>query len=121
MKRPFYIAAVTAILAGQPTTSMADFAFAGVGAEPCGQLADEYRRHPSDAENAMMHWAQGFMSGWNMSLAPTGEYRDLAALSLDVQKHVLHAYCDEHPLAEFMKAATELYFRLPLKKSPGFR
>jgi hypothetical protein len=62
-----------------------------------------------------MSWAQGYMSGANMSLTP-GQYRDLAAMSLDAQKQSLWAYCDAHPLAEFIKAAMDLYLKLPLKK-----
>jgi hypothetical protein len=63
----------------------------------------------------MMDWAQGFMSGANASLT-NGQYRDLAALSLDAQKESLRNYCDEHPMAQFGKAVLDLYGKLPLKQ-----
>jgi hypothetical protein len=66
-------------------------------------------------ENAMLTWAQGFMSSSNVNL-DKGQYRDLAAMSLDAQKASLRNYCDEHPMAEFVKAVIDLYFKLPMKK-----
>jgi hypothetical protein len=59
----------------QPTGSRADFALAGVGAISCGKLSQDYQRNPTQTENMMMTWAQGFMSGENISLPP-GNYRD---------------------------------------------
>ena len=42
----------------------------------------------------------------------------MQAGSIEAQKQSLLANCDAHPLAEFYKAATDLYFKLPLKKWP---
>ena len=78
-------------------------------------LAEGYRQNPKVIDGAMMDWAQGFMSGANASLT-NGQYRDLAALSLDAQKASLRNYCDEHPMGEFGKAVLDLYGKLPLKQ-----
>jgi hypothetical protein len=99
-----------------PARSMADFAYSGLGATSCGKLADDYRNDPTTIEIAMMTWAQGYMSGMNVSSITQGRYRDLAAMTLDAQKQSLLSYCDNHPLAEFIKAAIDLYLKLPLKK-----
>jgi hypothetical protein len=99
----------------QPTSSKADFAFSGVGAISCGTLSQDYRQNPTQTENMMMTWAQGFMSGENIALPP-GHYRDLQAMTLEAQESFLRNYCDEHPMAEFIKAAIELYLKLPMKK-----
>jgi hypothetical protein len=63
----------------------------------------------------MMTWAQGFMSGANIGLE-RGQYRDSQAMTIEAQEQSLRTYCDEHPMAEFVKAAMDLYFKLPLKK-----
>jgi hypothetical protein len=102
----------------QPTSSRAaDYAYAGIGAISCGEIAKGYRQNPTQIENMMMTWAQGFMSGANMGLTVTeGQYRDLAAMTIEAQEASLRNYCDEHPMAEFLKAAVDLYLKLPLKK-----
>jgi len=52
----------------QPTSSRADYAFAGLGAISCDKIAQDYRQNPTVQEAMMMSWAQGFMSGANISL-----------------------------------------------------
>jgi hypothetical protein len=47
-----------------------------------------------------------------------GQYHDLSAMTTKDQERSLRNYCDEHPMAEFLKAAMDLYFKLPLKKYP---
>jgi hypothetical protein len=104
------------ILASSSISWAAEFFYMGVGATSCGKIADNYRQNPTLWEGLMLTWAQGFMSGANTGL--NGEYRDLNALSVDAQKQSLLSYCDQHPMAEFIKAAIELYLKLPLKKMP---
>ena len=99
----------------QPTYSKAEFFMAGIGAVSCGKVADGYRQDPSQVEGVMLTWAQGFMSGSNLSLGG-GQYRDLTAMTVDEQRKSLRAYCDSHPTAEFIEAAMDLYSKLPLKK-----
>jgi len=113
-----FIVSVLGIILIQPTTSLMaeEMIFRGVGAISCGELAENYRRDPSNVENMMLVWAQGFMSGANINQTPPGEYRDMAAMTLDDQTALLREYCDKHPFAKFINAAMDLYFKLPLKK-----
>jgi hypothetical protein len=37
-------------------------------------------------------------------------------MTLEAQEQSLRNYCDEHPMAEFVKAVLDLYGKLPLKK-----
>jgi hypothetical protein len=101
----------------QATGSRADYAYAGLGATSCGKIAQDYQRNPTEIEAVMMHWAQGFMSGANMSETQhDAQYRDLQAMTIEAQEESLRNYCDEHPMAEFIKAAIDLYLKLPMKK-----
>jgi len=103
----------------QPTSSKADYAYAGMGATACGKIAQEYRQNPTGIEGLMMTWAQGFMSGENLSIsAKSTGYRDLQAMTIEAQTQSLRNYCDEHPLAEFVDAVIDLYVKLPLKNYP---
>jgi len=97
----------------QPTR--ADFYYAGVGAISCAKIAQDYQQNPTEIGKVMMTWAQGFMSGANAALGKD-QYRDLAAITIEAQEASLRSYCDEHPMAEFWKAAMGLYFKFPLKK-----
>ena len=57
------------------------------------------------------------MSGENYTqFAIDGQYRDLEAMTMEAQQKSLASYCDEHPMAEFVKAVLDLYGKLPLKK-----
>jgi hypothetical protein len=116
MKLICSIALALAVLM-QPTSSRADFAYAGVGATSCGKLSQDYQRNPTQTEGLMMTWAQGFMSGANASeIKHGGNYRDLQAMTIEAQQESLRNYCDEHPMAEFVKAAIDLWNRLPWTK-----
>jgi hypothetical protein len=115
MKLICSIALALAILI-QPTSSRADYAFAGLGATACGKIAQDYQRNPTGIEGLMMTWAQGFMSGANIEELQNGRYRDLQAMTIEAQEQSLRNYCDQHPMAEFVKAVFDLYFKLPLKK-----
>jgi hypothetical protein len=100
----------------QPTSSKAeDVIYAGVGAATCGRIAQGYRQNPTLQEAMMMSWAQGFMSGVNVSLGGAG-HSDLGAITFEAQKASLRNYCDEHPLAEFWEAVIDLYKKFPVKK-----
>jgi len=117
MKSKWGIALVLAMLI-QPTSSRADFAYAGMGATSCGKIADGYRQNPTAIEGAMMSWAQGFMSGLNVKELANGQYRDLQAMTIEAQEQNLRSYCDEHPLAQLVKGVIDLYLKLPMKKYP---
>jgi hypothetical protein len=116
MKLICSIALALAILI-RPTSSRADVVISGAGSVSCGKIAEDYRKIPSDVEIWVMHWAQGFMSGANINQwTSNGQYRDLQAMTIEAQSRSLREYCDEHPMAEFVKAVLDLYGKLPLKK-----
>jgi len=57
------------------------------------------------------------MSGENTKqFAIDGQYRDLGAMTVEAQTQSLTSYCNEHPMAQFVKAVLDLYGKLPLKK-----
>jgi hypothetical protein len=101
----------------QPTSSRADYYYAGVGATSCGKLIQDYKQNPTTVEGAMMNWSQGFLSVVNASeMLHARQYRDMQGITIEAQEESLRNYCDEHPMAEFWKAAIDLYKKLPLKK-----
>jgi hypothetical protein len=114
--KPICSIALALVFLIQPTSSKADDAYAGVGATSCGKLIQDYKQNPTQVEGAMMNWAQGFMSGANISLPPS-QYRDLQAMTIEAQEKSLRNYCDEHPMTEFIKAAIDLYLKMPQKTS----
>ena len=117
MKSICGIALVLGLL-GQTTNSMADYAIMGPGSVTCGKFAADYRQNPDQVDNLFFTWAQGFMSGFNIT-ETTGSYRDMTAVPIDAQKKFILNYCDQHPSLEYAKAVMELYhYKLPLKKTP---
>ena len=117
MKSICGIALVLGLLS-QTTNSMADYAIMGPGSVSCGKFAADYRQNPDQVDNLFFTWAQGFMSGFNVT-ETTGTYRDMTAVPIDAQKKFILNYCDQHPSLEYAKAVMELYHhKLPLKKTP---
>jgi len=102
----------------QPTSSRAEnLLIMGPGSMSCGDIAEGYRKAPTDVEMWVTFWAQGFMSGENTKqFAIDGQYRDLGAMTVEAQTQSLTSYCNEHPMAQFVKAVLDLYGKLPLKK-----
>jgi hypothetical protein len=94
--------------------------FSGAGSFSCGAFEQMYHKAPAAAENAYFHWAQGFMSGINITtLAIHSPSRDLSSMSIQNQRNILLRYCDGHPRAYFYQAAMNLYKQLkPLPPRP---
>jgi hypothetical protein len=117
MKSICGIALVLGLLS-QTTNSIADYAIMGPGSVTCSKFAADYRQNPDQVDNLFFTWAQGFMSGFNIT-ETTGTYRDMTAVPIDAQKKFILNYCDQHPSLEYAKAVMELYHKkLPLKKTP---
>jgi hypothetical protein len=90
----------------------------GAGAMTCGQFAEAYRKG-TDAELVFFSWAEGMMTGINLSIsASTHRYFDLGARSTDDQMAFIRSYCNSHPLAPYARAVSELLSTLPLKDVP---
>lgn len=92
-------------------------AFIGAGSLTCAKFAELYRQAPEDAEAIFFQWAQGFMSGLNAAgLIHDTAFHDLSAKTLEAQQSELRAYCDKHPLANYVVAVGTLFQTLPLKQ-----
>jgi hypothetical protein len=90
-----------------------DSATAGYGASSCGDFAIKYRATPDLAEIGYFSWAQGWMSGMNASRAFSGFVtKNLASMSTEQQRMTIRKYCNDHPLANFLTAVSNLYFQL---------
>jgi hypothetical protein len=77
----------------QPTSSRADYYYAGVGATSCGKLIQDYKQNPTTVEGAMMNWSQGFLSGVNASeMLHARQYRDMQGITIEAQEESLRNY-----------------------------
>jgi hypothetical protein len=98
------------------------FPGAGVGASSCAEYAKAYRLDPHQTDQVYGSWAQGYISGVNMGRRDL--YADMGAKTSDEMDRFLRKYCNDHPLANFIDAATELWGSLfPLReyKAPAPR
>ncbi|CAN7354281.1 hypothetical protein LJR234_002157 [Mesorhizobium amorphae] len=90
------------------------FAYSGFGSATCAEIA---RLHPADKTPmgvAVLSWAQGFMSGLNIShLAHKQPMRDLGDVTTGGQLAFLLNYCDKNQLDGFASAVLSLYGALP--------
>ena len=87
----------------------------GHGGGICAEFAHAYKRNPFSAETNYFIWAQGFMSGLNtVFIAHKMPSRNLGARTIPQQQSHIRAYCDQHPLAEYVQAVLSLMETLPL-------
>jgi hypothetical protein len=89
----------------------------GVGTYACSEFLKASAADPS-REALYFSWAQGWMTGWNLTrLQAKKPGMDLAGQTIDQQQALLQAYCIAHPTALYMEAVYRLYFSLkPLGK-----
>ncbi len=88
----------------------------GIGVVSCAAIAKLYRSD-QHTEGWFFSWAQGFMSGVNVSeLERTGRSRDLSDYS--GQEVYLRNFCDVHPLLPYARAVVSLFYTLPINP-PG--
>jgi hypothetical protein len=119
MQRTFVVSAflLAAITLAQAEEPRKEWAAAGPGIFSCTEYANIYRGDPKFAENHWFAWAQGFMSGLNFAaIGQTGISMNLNSMSIDQQQRALRAYCNDHPLANYIDAVLDLYNRLSLNK-----
>jgi hypothetical protein len=104
-------AALFAILSLAPGTCDA-YPIQGFGATSCAEFAKLYQLAPQ-TEDGFYYWAQGYMSGLNMSAAGNNlQMRELAGVALD-QKRALRSYCADNPLKNYMDGVFDLFRKLP--------
>jgi hypothetical protein len=102
-----------------PTAKSAEAAARGLGTLTCAKFAQVYRDDPDRADLLFGSWAQGFMSGRNVTLMrDKNVYRDLASETADEENLGIRQYCDAHPLVTFLQAVEIHFLTLPIKSVP---
>jgi hypothetical protein len=122
MKIVFQLVAIIMIIPLALADDKQSWAMMGAGASTCGKFAEMYRENPAIAEALAFSWAQGFMSSMNVARSvvsvsyPTAVQLNLNSISLERQKSLIRAYCNEHPLDDYPSAVMKLYSLLePIK------
>src|SRR5258706_16471380 len=88
-----------------------------LGMRSCGEFAKAYAANPAIAEDLYFTWAQGFISSLNLNSVPnTHVYRDINGDDIQAHKAHIRAYCDAHPLAQYVAAVLDLYGTFPPKR-----
>jgi hypothetical protein len=86
----------------------------GLGMKSCAQFAGDYKAEPTVAEDLYFAWAEGFMSGLNLSATANNlRARHLADIDMESAKLQIRSYCDGHPLAQYVSAVLTIYTGLP--------
>jgi hypothetical protein len=94
----------------------------GLGTATCGKFAEDYSSAKL-AEAIYFTWAQGYMTARNNAEVfgqlekgtdkTSVQFRDLNALSTQLEWARVRSYCNEHPLANYQEAVDILYASLP--------
>jgi hypothetical protein len=88
----------------------------GAGAMTCGKFAEDYRANPSRAEEFYTSWLLGFLNGLNtMSVANGLQLHELSPAIIEPAQAFVRSYCNEHPLALYIYAATQYAATLPIR------
>lgn len=108
-----WIAAIVAIAATSCFAEEEVGTVAGAGWVSCGEFAQRYKQAPQETEDYFFAWAQGYLSGVNQ--ASILVKKNVRGLRLEQQKQHIRSYCDQHPLANLIYAAHDLWERLPVR------
>jgi hypothetical protein len=107
---------VLALIVFAPSISIADEQGQsyGLGSNSCAEFARSYAADPSVTDDLYFTWAQGFMSGLNLSaIAYKVPYRKIDGSNMLGQKIQIRSYCDAHPLVAYAVAVFDLYQSFP--------
>ncbi len=92
----------------------------GLGLQTCGEFAKSYVGNPTVVEDTYFTWAEGFMSGLNFVTAvykmPGREFSS-GDISMQSYQSYIRAFCNQHPMAQYLEAVFALYSSLPLTQS----
>jgi hypothetical protein len=91
----------------------------GMGAFSCAEYAKLYAANPTQVEDLSELWAQGFMSGLELSNAANGFRTKIPAgaqFPFESFKVRINEYCDSYPLRPYSQAVLDFYLRLPVNK-----
>ena len=84
----------------------------------CAEFAKSYAANPTVTEELYFTWAQGVMSGLNLSSASdTGTYRYIEGNDMVSHKIRIRSYCEAHPLTQYVGAVLDLLKSLPVRKA----
>jgi hypothetical protein len=87
----------------------------GWGTITCTASANMYRDDPKSEEEHLSDWAQGFMSGLNFAnKGNSGMSMNLRSMSTDQQQRAIRAYCNGHPIADYIDAVLDVYNHLDM-------
>lgn len=100
------------LLAALPAASGAH-PIQGVGSNSCAQFALDYRKNPEIWETGYFMWAQGYMSGLNISAMGNGNRARELAGDYSLQKQRIRVFCDQYPLKSYMDSIIDLWKVLP--------
>ena len=91
----------------------------GMGSQTCEAFTRERAEEP-DSEALFYEWAEGYMTGSNVTILATGRsaYRDLSGDSSD-QMSRIRAFCETHPSSRFVDAVMDVYTHLPIAQVPS--
>jgi hypothetical protein len=89
----------------------------GIGLLRCEKFTERYRQSTSASEGLFFNWAQGLMTGMNLSLVRAKQStRDLTALTSDKQIEKIRTYCNANPSGFYFAAVLSLFDSLPEKR-----
>lgn len=108
------------LIIGTTTCFANEFVLWGMGASSCGDFAKNYAAGHEGMEWTYFSWAQGFMSALNLaSSSEKHKYHNLAAVTADDQMRFLRAYCDQHPLGDYVDGVFALMETIPINEMPA--
>lgn len=107
------ISAVALLLSAAVSANAGQSELMGAGTSTCRQFTTLLRRYPRQVEIHYFAWAQGFMSGINLSGMLQGESpHDFESIPVRRQRKMVRNYCKEHPRAKYMEGVAYLYSQL---------
>ena len=111
------IASASSVVSAENIQTDADqMVVVGAGSVTCGNFAEQYRANPSRTEEFFTSWLLGFLTGLNaMSSLHHLHERDFSPALVGRAQSFVRSYCNEHPLAMYIEAATQYAGSLPLR------
>lgn len=114
MRTVFVAIAITVVQFALSVRAAEDLMIWGLGGASCAKYAKVFKENPDRAQEALIDWAQGFMSGLNVGLQnanmPT---RNLSGSTENLANMVM-AGCDQRPLALVLDLVRVYFEHLPL-------
>jgi len=90
-----------------------EYAIMGLGSLSCAKFAELYRLAPERTDSEIVSWAQGYMSGMNISSFASSRMSKNLNISLEFYSYTIRIYCDQHPLRDVFHEIMDLYKSLP--------